>query len=133
MWFDYPVRFEIPDAVWLASGAPVGGALGGQYRFTCYVDQDGNAFEDISVKLIRMEDVQPPRRDEGLQLLHAARLLPLLVAMVKGHQVPAVLGQPTRPGSSHPIELCDGTHRFYACAALGMSHLPVAVRSRFEW
>jgi len=132
MKFTRPVPFEIPDDVWQAAVGSAPRVAIDHFAHTFYRFHEGPPHIDVPVELVPIDDIVPPIRDAGTPMFIADRLPRLLRAILVGDTLPAVLGQPTAPGAAHRLEIIDGFHRFYASAALGCSHVPVAVRQRFD-
>lgn len=128
MRFSWPVAFEIPDEVWDAIPTSLATLLRESYYvFGPYRKPSGQE-SDLFVRAVPLLDIEPPLRSPGMSQFNDERLLSILKAIVQRQPLPAVLGLPTEPGARHPFELIDGFHRFYASAAVGFTHVPVAVR-----
>ena len=133
MRFTSPIPFEIPDDVWVASDAPLWTPSARSYRATAYRDAvTGQEHSDIEVVFMPIDRIVPPTSAGTARFLVPDRLLPVLRAIVEGGPLPAVLGQQRDDDSEADVELVDGAHRFYAAAALGLTHLPVSIRPYWE-
>ena len=133
MHFSHPAPFEIPDAVWAAAGAQGARPAAQCYVASAYRDAlSGNPHYDLPVECVPLDLIVPPVRTGGAPWFVDERLLRSLHGMVAGEAVPAVLGQRPNDDPAALVEIVDGMHRFYASAALGFTHLPVAIRPYWE-
>ena len=86
----------------------------------------------MAVTLVPIDDIEPLSRNPGVQDLDPDRLLSILRGICTGDTIRAALGRlPPGTGKLH-YELVAGFHRFYASAAVGYTHLPMAVRQFFS-
>ncbi len=132
--FSHPTPFDIPDAMWTAAGAPGWRPTARCYVASAYRDAvTDNPHDDLAVEYVLLDLIVPPVRSGGAPWFVDERMLRALRGMVAGEPIPAVLGQRPNDDPGALVQIVDGMHRFYASAALGFTHLPVAVRPWFEW
>jgi hypothetical protein len=130
--FSHPALFDIPDSVWTAAGTRGWRPATQSYVASAYRDAlSGNPHEDLPVKCVPLDLIVPPVRTGGAPWFVDERMLRALHGMVAGDPVPAVLGQRENDDPAALVQIVDGMHRFYASAALGFTHLPVAIRPWF--
>ena len=130
MHFALPIPFDIPDDIWHAAGIAAWQPSAPAYFATAYRDALSNRpHEDLPIELVPIGHSAPPQNNGVARFLVDDRPLVVLQAFATGVPLPAVLGQ--RPGDdpAADVQLVDGAHRFYAPAAAGFTHLPVAIRS----
>lgn len=133
MRFSSPIPFEIPDDVWSAAGAHRWIVDSASYRGSPYRDAiSGREHPDIAIDLVPIGRIVAPQSAGASRFLVPDRLLSVLRAIVDGGTLPAVLGQRRNDDPAAEVELVDGAHRFFASAALGLTHLPVAIRPYWE-
>jgi hypothetical protein len=129
MHFALPIPFDIPDAIWHAAGIAAWQPSAPAYFATAYRDAlSDKPHEDLPIELVPIGRIAPPQNNGVARFLVDDRLLLVLQGFAAGVRLPAVLGQ--RPGDdpAADVQLVDGAHRFYASAAAGFTHLPVAIR-----
>ena len=133
MHFTHPAPFEIPDEVWTAAGAPGWRPAARCYVASAYRDAvTDNPHDSLALGCVPLVLIVPPLRAGGAPGFVDKRMLRALGGMVAGEPIPAVLGQRLSDDPGALVQVVDGMHRFYASAALGFTHVPVAIRRRFE-
>lgn len=129
MRFDWPIPFEIPDSVWSRSGAQTWQSVGVAFAASPYRSPKSETpHPEFPIEIVPIAAVTAPVRDAGTPLFVDHRLLDVLQAIVRGETLPAMLGQRCADHAENPVEVIDGMHRFYASAAVGFTHVPVAIR-----
>ena len=127
--FAHPIPFDIPDSVWLAAGAQGWRPAAQSYVACAYRSPRSEIPQlDLAIEWLSLDQVVPPVRNGGAPGFVDWRMLRALRGMKAGDPVPAVLGQRRDDYSAALVPILDGMHRFYASAALGFTHLPVAIQ-----
>lgn len=133
MRFETPIPFDIPDKLWAALAADGWHPSVPQYTASAYRNGRDKIHDDLTIECVALDQIVPPVRTSGLPWFNDERLLRALQGMVAGETIPAVLGQRRNDDPTTRVQLVDGMHRFYASAALGFTHLPVAIQPWLEW
>jgi hypothetical protein len=117
-------EFEIPDDWWsFAEMDKFSPAPGGFYVFPFELADD--------VTVVFVSDVEPPKRNPGVQGLKKHKLMPVLFAMADPQGVlPPIPVTGTETGSRYRFRALDGYHRYYASVAVGYTKLPVIIHNR---
>ena len=129
MHFTSPIAFEIPDDIWILTGASQWRPSRSSYVASAYQDAESNQpHNDLSISLIPIHLIEPPRTKSTARALVNFRLERILKGFVTSSVLPAVLGQQKGNNPIAHVEIIDGAHRYYASIAVGFTHLPVALR-----
>jgi len=81
------------------------------------------------VKVVPIEQIEPPTRNEGVQPFCKCSLVPILLGFRNRFaELPPVSVKvlPQTDGYQYKVE--NGFHRYYASVAAGYTHLPVIVQ-----
>lgn len=129
MRFNLPLQnrsFEIPDDWWrFAEMERFTPSPGGYYPYALCPDEE--------VLIVPIEEVEPPRRNEGVGLLKKYKLVPVLFAFNSPEcALPPIEVHKIANLGSHKFTVHNGFHRFYGSVAAGYTHLPVVIRVPFE-
>jgi hypothetical protein len=109
--------FDIPEEWWRFAGMDAF-ALNGARCFPV----DAARVDD----LVAIADIEPPQRDPGIAAFKKAKMVPILMALVAGNELPPVKACRFGSPSQYRYRLCDGFHRFYASVAVGYPMVPIA-------
>lgn len=85
-----------------------------------------------SAEIVRLWDVEPPRRNPDVQEFTRRKLLPVLHAFYSPEYSlgPVELVRlPRAPATPYRFRLTRGFHRYYASVAIGYSMIPATVRN----
>jgi len=120
------IEFEIPDEWWnFAEMSKFSPTPGGFYVFPLQLASE--------VEVVPVSEVEPPRRNAGVEGLKKHKLMPVLFAMVDPEGVlPPVPVAENEVGSRYRFRALDGYHRYYASVAVGYTKLPVIIRKQVE-
>ena len=116
------IEFDIPDEWWtfaeMSAFSPGGG---GYYP---YPFQLAN-----SVEVVRLADVEPPRRNDGVPPFKKYKLVPILLAFGSPEcALPPVEVEPMPNDGGTKYRVVNGYHRYYASVAAGYTKIPVTIR-----
>ena len=83
-----------------------------------------------TVQIVSLSDIEPPRRDAGTAPFKKYKMCAVLFAFQSPEcALPPVVVEPLSTGVAFRYRLVNGFHRFYACAHVGYTHIPVEVRA----
>jgi hypothetical protein len=86
-----------------------------------------------AVELLAIEDIQPPRRNPGMEPFHKYKLVPVLLAFMSPEcALPPVIVELLPNGCGFRYRVTNGFHRFYASRAVGYVSIPAVINSAFE-
>ena len=119
-----PVEFEIPDEWWLATRAEGFRLCSQTYRPV--PDADSPAI------VVPISHVAPPTRDPGVTWFHRDRMIPILRGLIVGDSLLPIEAHVPPAMAEFQYAVRNGFHRFYVSAALGFSHVPLAVLPFFD-
>ncbi|MFK2877433.1 hypothetical protein [Rhodanobacter hydrolyticus] len=87
---------------------------------------------DLHAQLIPLSEIQVPT---SRTLVVEERANAILVAINQSAPLPPVEVDepPSRTATSCRYRLRDGFHRYHLSAALGFTHIPVAIKPFFDW
>jgi hypothetical protein len=113
--------FEIPDEWWQFAEMDRFSPNG--RRFFTY---DSERYPDAEG--IAIDEIEPPQRSEGVELLRKYKLVPVLMAFrsPEGMLPPVDVRRASMP--SYRFKLLNGAHRYFASVAAGFPLLAVIVR-----
>lgn len=81
-----------------------------------------------AVELVAIGDIQPPRRDPGMEPFRKYKLVPVLLAFMSPEcALPPVTVEPLPTGADFRYRVTNGFHRFYASRAVGYTSIPAAI------
>ena len=92
----------------------------------------GYRCDDFHAQLIPLSEIQAP---SGRTLVVDERANAILVAIGQSAPLPPVEVDepPSRFATNCRFRLRDGFHRYHISAALGFTHIPVAIKPFFDW
>jgi hypothetical protein len=88
---------------------------------------DGEKFPDAEI--IRLWDIEPPRKTPDVQEFLKYKLVPVLLAFFSPEYSLGPVEVTRQPKSPYKYRLTRGFHRYYASVAIGYSMIPAIVRA----
>ena len=126
MQFETPVtgtRFEIPDEWWSFADMDSFTLQGG--RFYPYHQIMGAPGGDVEV--VRLAEVEPPLRNEGVPPFKKYKLLQVLFAFQSPEGALPPVEVFLASSGRYRFKVRNGYHRYYASVAVGFAQLPIVV------
>jgi hypothetical protein len=133
MKFHSPIEFDIPDEWWEEAGMV--GFIPASASYSAMLppypfDAD---IPDLPSSLVAVADIKPVIRDlkrvPGAPLFASKeRLVRILQGIRENAELPPIHVTEVAETGGHLYNLCSGLHRFYACAAVGFTHIPAVVK-----
>ncbi|WP_152530557.1 hypothetical protein [Paraburkholderia dilworthii] len=85
------------------------------------------------VEVVDIEDIQPPRRNPGIEAFRKYKLVPVLLAFISPEcALPPVTLELLPNASGFRYRVTNGFHRFYASRAVGYVSIPAIINEAFE-
>ena len=120
-----PIEFDIPDDWWDLANAS--GFMPSQTAFVA------SSNSEWPTTLVRIIDVEAPRRDAGVVGLRKDRTVSILRAFFEGTELPPLEVHESPEPRRFRFRVRDGFHRYYVSIAAGFSMLPVSIRPYFDF
>ena len=111
------VTFEIPEHWWTFTEMATFCPDSDYYPY--------KAQSESPVRLVPVPQIEPPKRNPGVQDFRKYKLVPILLAFRSPEcQLPPVEVAPLEPAGSYSYRVVNGFHRFYAVGSVSAIEAP---------
>lgn len=117
-------KVDVPDEWFVEAGFVGDRPKGSSYRAT-------PSEYDLSVGIVPVSSVRPPRRNPGVVGLHRPRSVSILRGFLEGDAIPPLRVYDV-PDGTFRYRVGEGYHRFHLSIAVGFTHLPVEIGTHWE-
>jgi ParB-like chromosome segregation protein Spo0J len=90
------------------------------------------AYTSTSDKNVLISEVEPPKRNEGVNHFEEERMLSILRGIKARDHIPPIEINELENDNKFKYRVQDGFHRFYASVALGFDCIPVVIKPYFN-